>query len=35
VDHTLARVLDRFGLQQQLVTEWQGTSRRIDPPPRG
>ena len=36
VDHTLARVLDRLGLPQQLVTEWQGTNRRIDPtPPRG
>jgi 4-hydroxy-3-polyprenylbenzoate decarboxylase len=35
VDHTLARVLDRLGLPQQLVSEWQGTSRRIDPPPRG
>jgi 4-hydroxy-3-polyprenylbenzoate decarboxylase len=35
VDHTLARVLDRLGLPQQLVTEWQGTNRRIDPPQRG
>jgi len=35
VDHTLARVLDRLGLPHQLVTEWQGTKRRIDPPPRG
>jgi 4-hydroxy-3-polyprenylbenzoate decarboxylase len=35
VDHTLARVLDRLGLPQKLVTEWQGTNRRIDPPPRG
>ena len=34
VDHTLARVLDRFGLPQQLVTEWQGTNRRIDPQQR-
>ena len=35
VDHTLARVLDRLGLPHQLITEWQGTNRRIDPPPRG
>ena len=35
VDHTLARVLDRLGLPQQLVTEWQGTNRRVDPPQRG
>jgi len=35
VDHTLARVLDRLGLQQQLVTEWQGTNRRRNPPQRG
>lgn len=35
VDHTLARVLERLGLPQQLVTEWQGTNRRIDPPQRG
>jgi 4-hydroxy-3-polyprenylbenzoate decarboxylase len=35
VDHTLARVLDRLGLPQQLVTEWQGTNRRIDPPQSG
>ena len=38
VDHTLGRVLDRLGLPQQLVTEWQGTNRRSDPPhppPRG
>ena len=35
VDHTLARVLDRLGLPQQLVTEWQGTNRRIDPPQGG
>ena len=33
VDHTLSRVLDRLGLPQQLVTEWQGTNRRVDPPP--
>ena len=35
VDHTLARILDRLGLPQQLVTEWRGTNRRSDPPPRG
>jgi 4-hydroxy-3-polyprenylbenzoate decarboxylase len=35
VDHTLARLLDRLGLPQQLVTEWQGTNRRSDPSPRG
>lgn len=35
VDHTLARVLDRLGLPQRLVTEWQGTNRRSDPPQRG
>jgi 4-hydroxy-3-polyprenylbenzoate decarboxylase len=35
VDHTLARVLDRLGLPQQLITEWQGTNRRIDPSQRG
>ena len=35
VDHTLGRVLDRLGLPQQLVTEWPGTNRRSDPPPRG
>lgn len=35
VDHTLARVLDRLGLPQHLVTEWQGTNRRRDPPQRG
>ncbi len=35
VDHTLARVLDRLGLPQRLVTEWQGTNRRSDPPHRG
>lgn len=32
VDHTLARVLDRLGLPQDLVSEWQGTNRRTDPP---
>ena len=35
VDHTLARVLDRLGLPQDVVPEWQGTNRRPDPPPRG
>jgi 4-hydroxy-3-polyprenylbenzoate decarboxylase len=35
VDHTLARILDRLGLPQQLVTEWQGTNRRSKLPPRG
>ena len=35
VDHTLARVLDRLGLPQHLVSEWQGTNRRSDPPQRG
>jgi flavin prenyltransferase len=30
VDHTLARVLDRLGLPQDLVGEWQGTNRRAD-----
>ena len=35
VDHTLARVLDRLGLPQHLVMEWQGTNRRSDPPQRG
>ena len=34
VDHTLARVLDRLGLPQHLVTEWQGTNRRVDLPPQ-
>jgi flavin prenyltransferase len=34
VDHTLARVLDRLGLPQDLVSEWQGTNRRTDPPRR-
>ena len=35
VDHTLARVLDRLGLPQELVAEWQGTNRRTDPPRPG
>jgi flavin prenyltransferase len=34
VDHTLARVLDRLGLPQDLVSEWQGTNRRTDTPRR-
>ena len=34
VDHTLARVLDRLGLPQELVPEWQGTNRRTDLPSR-
>jgi 4-hydroxy-3-polyprenylbenzoate decarboxylase len=33
VDHTLARVLDRLGVPQHMVTEWRGTNRRVDPPP--
>ena len=35
VDHTLARLLDRLGLPQDLVPEWRGTNRRADPPQRG
>jgi flavin prenyltransferase len=35
VDHTLARVLDRLGLPQELVAEWPGTNRRTAPPRRG
>ena len=35
VDHTLARVLERLGLPQDLVPEWLGTSRRTVPPPPG
>jgi 4-hydroxy-3-polyprenylbenzoate decarboxylase len=35
VDHTLARVLDRLGLPQDLMPEWQGTNRRANPPQRG
>lgn len=27
VDHTVARVLDRLGVQQQLVSEWPGTGK--------
>ena len=34
VDHTLARVLDRLGLPQDLVAEWQGTNRHAEPPRR-
>lgn len=34
VDHTLARVLDRLGLPQDVTPEWQGSSRRTGPPPR-
>lgn len=28
VDHTVARVLDRLGIEQDLVPEWPGTGRR-------
>ena len=35
VDHTLARLLDRLGLPQNLVPEWQGTNRRAHPSQRG
>ena len=35
VDHTLARILDRLGLPQDLMPEWQGTNRRASPPQRG
>lgn len=31
VNHTLARVLDRLGLPQTLVPEWQGTPPRVPP----
>ena len=31
VNHTLARVLDRLGITQTLVPEWQGTSPRVPP----
>jgi 4-hydroxy-3-polyprenylbenzoate decarboxylase len=31
INHTLARVLDRLGIPQTLVPEWQGTSSRIPP----
>jgi flavin prenyltransferase len=32
VDHTLARVLDRLGVPQDVMPEWQGTNRRTTPP---
>jgi len=35
VTHTLARVLDRLGLPQTLVPEWQGMAARALPPARG
>lgn len=35
VTHTLARVLDRLGLPQTLVPEWQGMAARALPPERG
>jgi len=35
VDHTLARVLDRLGIPQDVMPEWQGTNRRANPPRRG
>ena len=35
VTHTLARVLDRLGLPQALVPEWQGMAARALPPKRG
>jgi 4-hydroxy-3-polyprenylbenzoate decarboxylase len=28
INHTIARVLDRLGLPQSLVAEWQGTHPR-------
>ena len=31
VNHTVARVLDRLGLPQTLVAEWQGTQSRLSP----
>ena len=31
VNHTVARVLDRLGLPQTLVAEWQGTQPRVAP----
>ena len=34
VDHTLARVLDRLGVPQDVMPEWQGTNRRTGPPRR-
>lgn len=35
VTHTIARVLDRLGLQQDLVGEWQGTRGRLTGRARG
>lgn len=35
VTHTVGRVLDRLGLQQDLVTEWQGTRARLAGRARG
>jgi 4-hydroxy-3-polyprenylbenzoate decarboxylase len=35
VNHTVARVLDRLGLPQTLVAEWQGTHRRLASGPLG
>jgi 4-hydroxy-3-polyprenylbenzoate decarboxylase len=38
IDHTLARVLDRLGLPQELVPEWEGRSpggRSASRPPAG
>jgi 4-hydroxy-3-polyprenylbenzoate decarboxylase len=35
VTHTLARVLDRLGLPQTLIPEWQGMTPRPLPPERG
>ena len=35
VDHTLARVLDRLGIPQDVMPEWPGTNRRTNPPRRG
>jgi 4-hydroxy-3-polyprenylbenzoate decarboxylase len=35
VTHTVARVLDRLGLQQGLVAEWRGTRPRLADRARG
>src|SRR5262249_2920793 len=35
VDHTLARVLDRLRIPQDVMREWRGTNRRTNPPRRG
>lgn len=35
VDHPLARVLERLGLSQAVVPEWQGTERRPGAARRG